>query len=480
MTNPFRHLATFLCFARHLDRPTLVICLRVSRAWHGVLESFLWHDFWLLRDQLPDEYQCLLKRNRRSLGHHELRHWLPYVKQQQQQEQGQSIQGQPEQRARRYPSAALIQKNAHCIRRLFYYGEQDLFLQLLPFCTQLQYLETAYYDKDIKQLLGQNLETLHTLVCKTDTVLVKEPILLNMIWMYLINMRALKVVELESIISSDYESLKFGAVCQKLSRLSLVDSKLLSGPSSETADFTAMQSLVLNQSYIPRLDQLELFQLCPNVASLTWNSRKGALPIQNLLSFLGMSDKSPAAHLTSLDLSTSKILDEDLSQLLEVLPALTRLNAAKTLFGSSATRALIQPLHARQMESVNLLDCPGLTKAHAQAILTHCPSLKGFYAPEVSAVGMLGSPWVCTDLEELDIGIADIDQLPAPSFPRHRAIYTQLSLLTQLQVLRLGDVGFVPLPDRRVPKGTVDGGAASSQSVPLSAVQAPPVQQRTY
>ncbi|KAG0331457.1 hypothetical protein BG000_010910 [Podila horticola] len=449
MANPFRHLATINCLARNLDRTTLLICLRVCRAWYRVLEPWLWHDFWLLRNHIPADYLIVLQRNRHSITHNDVR-------------QGLFKQAVAQ---RRYPSLASIEKNGRHIRRLFYYGEEHLFQQLSPFCTQLQYLETARYGPEMKPLLLQNLDTLQTFICKTDPVKVPgaEPVFMEWIWKYLEDMKELRVVELDSVILSDYEGSKFGIVCRRLTRLSLVDSKLIERPKSETEDFMTLKSLVLDQSYIPKLEQLELFKLCPVMESLTWRSRTGALPISNFLVYL-RSDKSPVAHLARLDLSTSKIMDEDFVQIIQLLPHLTHLQAAKTLFGPASTQALLQR-QAHQMQLINLLDCPDVTKVETQALLQGCPALKVFYAPVVSAVGMLGSKWVCTDLEELDVSIADIDQLPAPSFPRHRAVYSQLSMLVHLRVLRLGDSGFVPMPDPRAPES-----ASQSESPQLKFV----------
>ncbi|KAF9210314.1 hypothetical protein CPC16_010579 [Podila verticillata] len=443
MTNPFRHLATIHALARNLDRASLLICLRVCRAWYRVLEPLLWHDFWLLRNNIPADYLVVLQRNRHSVTHNDVRQGL-----------FKEASGR-----RLYPSPASIQKNAQHIRRLFYYGEEHLFKQLAPFCTQLRYLETARYGPEMKPLLLQNLDTLQTFICKTDPVKVAgaEPVFMEWIWKYLAEMKVLRIVELDSVILSDYEGSKFGIVCRKLTRLSLVDSKLIERPKSETEDFMNLKSLVLDQSYIPNLGQLELFQLCPVMESLTWKSRTGALPIANFLVYLS-SDKSPAAHLAKLDLSTSKITDEDFVQIIQLLPQLTHLQAAKTLFGSAATQALLQG-QSHQMQMINLLDCPDVTKVETQALLQGCSALKVFYAPVVSAVGMLGNKWACTALEELDVSIADIDQLPAPSFPRHRAVYSQLSELVHLRVLRLGDCGFTPMPDPRAPAAAPNSGS---------------------
>ncbi|KAG0340785.1 hypothetical protein BG004_006279 [Podila humilis] len=335
----------------------------------------------------------------------------------------------------------------------------------MPYCTQLIYFETARYELGMKPLLLQNQDTLHTVIFKADPVQNAELISIEWIWKYLADAPNLRVLELSSVIVSDYEGSKFGLVCRNLTHLSLINAKLIERPKSETGDhFVNLKSLVLDQTYFPRIEQLELLQLCPNLELLTWKSRTGSFPLANFFSYLRLDHQQHLAQLTKLDLSTSKIQDESFAQVIELIPQLTRLHVAKTLFGSIATRVLLQG-RGPHMQVINVLDCSDVTKVESQALLMGCPALKEFYAPVVSALGMLGSKWVCTGLEVLDICIADIDQLPSPSYPRHRAVYTQLSVLAKLQVLRLGDLGFASVPDRRIAivPGYIEPRSASPQ-----------------
>ncbi|KAF9358205.1 hypothetical protein BGX26_002272 [Mortierella sp. AD094] len=404
----------------HLDKSTLLSSITVCRSWHACLEPFIWRNFNLLRDRLgPTAANNGVKRC-----------------------------------SQRCPSIALIQRNAQHIHRIRYYGELPLLQQLLPGCTQLRYLEVARYSEEVKQLLQQNASTLHTFICKTDPLLraKQEPVVLDKVWHLLKEIPTLRVLKLESVIVSDYEGRMFGTVCQKLNHLSLIDSKLIERPKSETQDFDSLRALILDRSYVPNEDQLQLFQLCPVLEHLTWKSRTGCLQILNFLFFL---NSGKFRRVTSLDISnSSKTTDHDFAKIIALLPGLTNLNATKTLFGYEGTRAMIE-LKKDQIQELNFLGCPNITAMVAHAYLSSCPRLRKFSAPSVSAVDVARRRWVCLEIQELDIRIAGIEQLPAPSFPRHRGIYGQLAALTKLTVLRLGDLGCEPssppagIPDPR-------------------------------
>ncbi|KAF9169620.1 hypothetical protein BGX21_009867 [Mortierella sp. AD011] len=320
-----------------------------------------------------------------------------------------------------------------------YYGELHLLQQLLPGCTQLRYLEVARYGEEVKQLLQQNATSLHTFICKTDPLFQskREPVVIDKVWHLLKEIPTLRVLELESVIVSDYEGRMFGTVCQKLTRLSLVDSKLLERPKSER-DLDSLRTLILDRSYVPNEDQLQLFQLCPVLEHLTWKSRTGSLQILNFLFFL---NSGKFQRVTSLDISnSSKTTDHDFAKIISLLPGLINLNAANTLFGYEGTRAMIE-LKRDQIQELNFLDCPNITSMVAHTFLSSCPRLRKFAASSVSAVDVVRQHWVCLELQELDISIANMEQLPGPPFPRHKGIYDQLAALTKLVVLRLGDLG---------------------------------------
>ncbi|KAF9958075.1 hypothetical protein BGZ72_000940 [Mortierella alpina] len=254
----------------------------------------------------------------------------------------------------------------------------------------------------------------------------------------------LRVLELDSVIVSDYEGKKFGRVCQTLTHLSLINSKLIErpklSPEAEQQGFKNLRSLVLDRSYLPNDHQLQTFQSCPAIEHLTWRSRTGTLPIMNFLFFLS----SGQFHsVTSLDLSNATASDVDFANVLKHLPQLTRLNAKKTLFGREATKALLENQSPQQLlKRLNTLDCPNFTALEAQDVLENCERLQVFYAPAVSALEMGRIRWRCWALEELDVCITDIDKLPPQrTTNRHREIYMQLAVLTNLRVLRLGDPG---------------------------------------
>ncbi|KAG9064771.1 hypothetical protein KI688_003030 [Linnemannia hyalina] len=401
-----------LHFSRFLDKPTLLACLQVSRSWFAALEPCLWHSFTLLRDH-PN-----------PVSPHQPRQ----VIQQRQQDRSASL-------PRRYPTLGSLQRNARHITRLRYFGELPLLKALVPHLNQLRYLEATRYTDDVKQLLKQNAATLHTLILRGDPFIPGDTIMIDRIWHHLLDFTALRVLELNGAIVSDYEGTKFGLLCRKLASLSLIDSKLLERPKSED-EFLNIRTLVLDRSFLPKEDQPSLFEVCPALENFTWRSRSGKPSTFKFLDFL---NAGRGEALSGLDLSGSQITDSDLASIIRLLPGLTRLRACNSLFGPESTR-MITEMRQHQIQELILLQCPGFTQTYAQEVLRTCSRLRVFSAPAVNAVEMSQLRWSCTGLEELDISIAGTRRLPGRVTPRHRGIYSQLAVLTNLRVLRLGEV----------------------------------------
>ncbi|KAF9132557.1 hypothetical protein BGW39_011822 [Mortierella sp. 14UC] len=406
---PLDQRAIALRFSQSLDKATLLACVRVSRSWFAALEPCLWHSFTLLRDP-PNP----------TTSH------LP---QQQQQQHRKAL------HLRRYPTLGSLQRNARHIVRLRYFGELPLLKAFLPHLNQLEYLEATRYTDDVKQLLKQNTATLHTLILKGDPLIPGDTILIDRLWFHLLDFTALRVIELNSAIVSDYEGLKFGLVCHKLTRLSLIDSKFIERPKSEEG-FQRLKTLVLDRSFIPKGDDPPLFELCPALEDFTWKSRSGKLPIFKFLVFL---NAGRGEALSGLDLSGSQIPDGDLASTIRLLPGLMRFHASNSLFGLEATRAIVE-VRQHQIQELVVLQCPGFGPTVAQEVLRTCSQLRVFSAPAVNAVDMAQLRWSCTGLEELDICIAGTRRLPRSKDPRHQSIYSQIALLPNLRVLRLGEV----------------------------------------
>ncbi|KAF9089044.1 hypothetical protein BGX29_012254 [Mortierella sp. GBA35] len=306
---------------------------------------------------------------------------------------------------------------------------------LKVFVTDIKYLEVTRFTDEVKQLLQQNAATLHTLVLKADPLVPGDNIVIDRIWYLLLDLPALRVVEMNSAIVSDYEGIKFGQVCHKLTRLSLINSKLLERPKSEK-EFLHLKTLVLDRTFIPKEDQPPLFELCPAMENFTWRSRSGKLAIFSFLFFLSTGRGESIA---GLDLCGSKILDNDFASIIRLLPRLVRLNASNTLFGLEGTRVITE-MHSHQMQELVVLQCPRFGPVEAQGVLTACSRLRVFSAPAVNAADMALLRWSCLGLEELDVCIAGVRRLPFPIFPRHVGVYSQLAALTRLRVLRIGEV----------------------------------------
>ncbi|CAO3565302.1 unnamed protein product [Mortierella alpina] len=436
LQSPLESVDLLLSIAALLDKNSVLACSRVCRSWRVLFEPFLWHQVTLFRYTSNSPYPSPPSLQIRQDGLFSPRQ--PYWRQQSQ---------APPQR-RQYPTLTRIQTNAHHIRQLRYLGGERPFLQqLLPVCTQLRHLEVTVYSDDVKQLLLQNTATLETFICRSDplTRQTQDPVVLDRIYYLLAEMPNLRVLELDSVIVSDYEGKTFGRVCQSLARLSLINSKLIerpkhSSPEAEAQGFANLRSLILDRSYLPNDHQLQTFQSCPALEHLTWKSRTGTLPIMH---FLGFLSSGQFHSVTSLDLSNATASDGEFASVLKHLPQLTHLNVKKSLFGREATNILLleDPGPRQRLQRLNTLDCPNFTSVEAQDVLENCERLQVFYAPAVSAVEMARNRWKCLDLQELDICITELDQLlPRTSF-RHQEIYRQLGALSNLRVLRLGDPG---------------------------------------
>ncbi|KAF9571416.1 hypothetical protein EC968_000631 [Mortierella alpina] len=425
--------------ASRLDKSSVLACSRVCRSWHALFEPFLWYQVTLFRYNNNNTGPYPLPASLQT--HHDgmFRTRQPYWQERSPQQQ--------QQRRRQYPTLAQIQTNARHIRKLRYFGGERQFLQhLLPACTQLRHLEVTVYSDDVKQLLQQNANTLETFICRSDPLTRKtqDPVVLDRVFYLLAEMPHLRVLELDSVIVSDYEGKNFGRVCQTLSHLSLINSKLIERPKfisleAEQQGFRHLRSLILDRSYLPNDHQLQTFQSCPAIEHLTWKSRTGTLPITNFLSFLG----SGHFHtVSSLDLSNATASDIEFANILKHLPRLTSMDAKRTLFGREATKVLLENQGPHQLlRRLNTLDCPHFTSMEAQDVLESCKQLQVFYAPAVSALEMGRMRWKCCQLQEFDICITKIDQLPSRTTLRHQEIYQQLAILSNLRVLRLGDPG---------------------------------------
>ncbi|KAF9926229.1 Fanconi anemia group D2 protein [Linnemannia zychae] len=396
---PLDHREIALRFSWFLDRQTLLGCIRVARSWFAALEPCLWHTFTLLRDQ--------------------------------------PVQGQTKNafQPRRYPTIGALQRNARHIVCLRIFGELPMLKILAPHLHGLRYLETTRLTDEVKQILQQNAATLHTVVLKGDPLIPGDIILIDRIWFYLLDFSALRTVEINSAIISDYEGIKFGLICRKLTKLSLIDSKFLERPKSEV-EFPNLKTLVLNRTFIPKEDQAPLFELCSGLENFTWISRTGKLSTFKFMIFL---NAGRGETLSGMDLSGAQIPDSEFASIIRLLPGLIRFRASNSLIGVEATTVITMTLH-HQMQELHLLQCPNFGATQAQQVLVACSRLQMFSAPVINALDMLQMHWSCTELKELDICIAGTRRLRGISFPRHGGIYSQLAALSNLKTGRNEDL----------------------------------------
>ncbi|KAF9943888.1 hypothetical protein BGZ70_005307, partial [Mortierella alpina] len=195
LQSPLESVYLLLSIAALLDKNSVLACSRVCRSWHALFEPFLWHQvsFFRYTSNSPHPLPQVSKRDRMAcsaLNSHT----------------GTNDCNHPQRR--QYPALTQIQTSTHHICQLRYLGGERPFLQqLFPVCTQLRHLEVTVNSDDVKQLLLQNTATLETFICRSDSLTrqTQGPVVLDKVFYLLAEMPHLRVLELDSVIVSDYE-----------------------------------------------------------------------------------------------------------------------------------------------------------------------------------------------------------------------------------------------------------------------------------
>ncbi|KAI1292717.1 hypothetical protein EDD11_008596 [Mortierella claussenii] len=214
-----------------------------------------------------------------------------------------------------------------------------------------------------------------------------------------------------------------------------------------------------------------LLRKCINLESLVlagnWHPRQD-LPSSNVADFCGslVKDTWPLPKLNSLALNNLDVEDRDLAAVMQQLNVLKVLAAVSSGFGPLSLQALIMNqavssagtfpgmdlqagiapgtvLSTRKLsdtiESLDLLYCSSVTSYMVQVILTSCPSLTSFYAPEVTVADIArGGDWACTGMMELELHIkVDYDLSSEEDAAMQRLAFARLGKLSKLKILGL-------------------------------------------
>ncbi|KAF9319208.1 hypothetical protein BG003_009667 [Podila horticola] len=172
--------------------------------------------------------------------------------------------------------------------------------------------------------------------------------------------------------------------------------------------------------------QLEWISRCPKLISIR-------LECSNIpVSLFCEKIPSACANLTDLHFLV-EINDEPLSRIIDALPRVEKLTLTATGFGTRSMNSLRR--HFATLRDINIQYCTSATPAMVQEILASCPKLQGICADYINADAIGPSqPWVCTNLQMFDVHIRVRN---SASLHTHRTVYSQLSLLQDLQYLSI-------------------------------------------
>ncbi|KAG0031149.1 hypothetical protein BGZ81_001701 [Podila clonocystis] len=184
--------------------------------------------------------------------------------------------------------------------------------------------------------------------------------------------------------------------------------------------------------------EIEFLCSCPNLEELHWRPRtqfqESQYPkIQSLLSQM--------RHLTTLNLNLASLTDTDIANIISPLPALLNLFANESRFGGNAATAILDS--NTQLQRLEIRDCAKLWGSTTCQLMTACKDLVEIALDIVQVRSITDHcgqyPWECQQLKKLDISlVSQFDHNPA-RIKEHAKMYEQLSRLTELEELTIGN-----------------------------------------
>ncbi|KAF9331322.1 hypothetical protein BG006_005824 [Podila minutissima] len=184
--------------------------------------------------------------------------------------------------------------------------------------------------------------------------------------------------------------------------------------------------------------EIEFLCSCPNLEELQWRPRaqfqESQYPrIQSLLSQL--------CHLTTLNLNLASLTDTDIANIIRPLPALVNLFADESRFGRAAAAAILDS--NTQLQRLEIRDCANLWGSTSCQLMSACKDLVEI-AHDIVQVRSITDhcdqyPWECRKLKKLDISLVSQFENNPTRIEEHAKMYEQLSRLTQLEELTIGN-----------------------------------------
>lgn len=203
--------------------------------------------------------------------------------------------------------------------------------------------------------------------------------------------------------------------------------------------FPAIRQLdLLKTKDVSPFAEIEFLCSCPNLEQLQWRPRdqfqESQYPrIQSLLSQM--------RHLTTLNLNLASLTDMDIANIISPLPALVNLFANESRFGITAATAILDSnTHLKRLE---IRDCAKLWGSISCQLMSECKDLVEI-AHDVVQVRSITDhcdqyPWECRQLKKLDISLVSQFEHNSTRTEEHAKMYDQLSHLTELEELTIGN-----------------------------------------
>ncbi|KAF9907963.1 hypothetical protein BX616_000276 [Lobosporangium transversale] len=396
-SNPLNLPEIISLIGNHLDRNSLTNALRVNKTWNVVLQ----HRFWYFV-QLPSGWAM--------------------------------------ERLRTQPlSRTYLQNNCHFIRILLC-PDDTLIDALLPNCCYLYELELSLISLKSTALVLQNAQSLRSLSRRPN---VHQPetsaYRLNKLTAAMATLNQLRELRLGLFEVNLNEVEYFTTICQRLHLLHL-SASIWDLPSSNPVVFSGIQELIFIKNKMLPLEEIEFVSRCPNLQRFHWQ------PTSSL-----SEDQQPhlqelfdprLEYLHTLILFLAALVDLDIEALIKSLPALVSLDARNSNFADQSVQAIIQ--FRSGIRELDIRGCRRINSTMVQLLLSNCKDLETFEGDVFDIQDIVeGQPWVCTRIKKLSISIMNTGPVEA-RIQDHERMYSQLASLTDLSVLELGNVEYVP------------------------------------
>ncbi|KAF9215305.1 hypothetical protein BGZ59_001743 [Podila verticillata] len=237
----------------------------------------------------------------------------------------------------------------------------------------------------------------------------------------------------------------FLEICGRISSLSLTQCIWIvpaidhAVRASRYPSFPAIRRLdLIKTKDVSPFAEVEFLCSCSNLEEMHWRPRAQFQESQYLRIH---SQLSQMHHLTTLNLNLASLTDADIAAIISPLPALVNLYANETRFGgASATSILESNTHLQRLQ---IRDSAKLWGSTSCQLMSACKDLVEIAHDLVQVRSITDHchqyPWRCLQLKKLDITLISQFEGNSTRLEDHAKMYEQLSRLTELEELTIGN-----------------------------------------